>query len=368
MEIKVLQILDNLALGGAEVLTLDLCKAPNHPFELFLASFGGGVLLKDFQDTGRQLFLLKRRFPLDISLILKIRKIVKKNKINIIHSNRPVEALHAYFATRFMNVKNVLSMHGYYPNKKDDKVLDFLMPKLDAKIMVSEPFFERVKEETNFNFDNTFIVPNGVDFSKIEKKDSSLYTELKLKDNDVLLGMVGNFNSSGRDQITICKGFNELSKSHSQLHLCFVGDHYNKTSKYYLECYNYCKDNNLLEKVHFLGKRDDINNILSALDIFVYSSNHDSFGIAILEAMAMGIPTVINDIPPFKMISDNGKYCSLFKTKDKTDFITKVHELIVNKDLRSDLGENGKIHAISTFSIGSFIETLDEVYKKILLN
>ena len=66
----------------------------------------------------------------------------------------------------------------------------------------------------------------------------------------------------------------------------------------------YCEDNNL-DNVYFLGGRGDVPALLKVMDGFVYSSVHDTFGIAVVEAMAAGLPVVVNDYEVMKEVCGN---------------------------------------------------------------
>jgi hypothetical protein len=68
--------------------------------DLSFAATGGGALEKDFEASGVPSFRLQRRLPLDPALILKLRKIIKREKIDVVHAHQAVEALHALFAAQ----------------------------------------------------------------------------------------------------------------------------------------------------------------------------------------------------------------------------------------------------------------------------
>ena len=89
----------------------------------------------------------------------------------------------------------------------------------------------------------------------------------------------------------------------------------------YDECVTYCQQNSLLDKVSFLGSRDDVPTILQQLDAFVYATDHDTFGIGVVEAMAVGIPVFVNDWEVMTEITDNGKFATLYKSKDEKDLL-----------------------------------------------
>lgn len=78
------------------------------------------------------------------------------------------------------------------------------------------------------------------------------------------------------------------------MHLLCVG-----TGPLLEEHRKYCEKNNLSSRVHFLGLRNDIPQILKASDVIVLSSEHEGFSLSMLEAMASGRPFIASDVPGF---------------------------------------------------------------------
>ena len=61
--------------------------------------------------------------------------------------------------------------------------------------------------------------------------------------------------------------------------------------------------------------------MLTQADLFVYASDHDTFGIAVVEAMAAGVPVLVNDWPVMNEITDNGKLAAVYKSNNENDFM-----------------------------------------------
>lgn len=69
----------------------------------------------------------------------------------------------------------------------------------------------------------------------------------------------------------------------------------------------------------FLGLWDDVPSLLATMDAFVYATRHDSFGIAVVEAMASRVPTFVNDWGVMNELTKGGRYATLYKTDDIED-------------------------------------------------
>lgn len=365
---KILQIRDKLARGGIEILLFDVLKNVSaFNLEMQIVTFSNGEFDKEFLDCDISIIKLKRQHPIDLGLVKSLRKVIIENKIEIVHSHQAIEGLYAFLATRGLDVKNVISHHGSTYPLKDKLVMKYLIPRIDANIAVSKSYLTRLAINENFNTKKNFhVVYNGIDQSKLDVTPSDLKRELHIPDSDLILGMVGNFYGSGRDQLTICKALPKLFKEFTNIHFVFVGGWSNENSVNFLNCHKLCKEQKILNRTHFLGARKDVGNILKTLDIFVYSSNHDTFGIAVVEAMLAGKPVVLNDIAPMLEISNNGEFAEIFKSKDTNSLLQALKRLINNSDNRNLLGQRGKIWASENYTISNHIKQLKLLYNRIL--
>lgn len=207
---------------------------------------------------------------------------------------------------------------------------------------------------------------NGINFSKFEtplnlNAKINLRKELKVQDSTLLMGMVGNFNE-GRDQLTICRFLNLLNEQAVDFHFVFVGKRVESTAQRYDDCVSFCQKNNLSERVTFAGVRNDVPAFLSELDAFIYSTEHDTFGIAVVEAIASGAQVFVNDWEVMNEITEEGKLALIYKTKDENDLLEKFMLFLQQKD---EYVRKAKVSAEivrEKYSIEKHIENLKSVY------
>ena len=105
--------------------------------------------------------------------------------------------------------------------------------------------------------------------------------------------------------------------------------------------------------------------MLRALDIFVFSSRSDSFGVAVVEAMMAGLATVVSDIAPLREVTDDGIYAVIFRTGDANDLAVKLIGLASDPARRRELGAKGREWASQQFSIQTHIANLIALYDRI---
>ena len=363
----VLHIIDSPDRGGTEMLALDLCRnAKINGLDLIFVVTKKGSLDNDFQNSGVEYYHIPRNFPIDPLLIFRLKKLIRKRGIKILHAHQAVDAMQTYLAALGTRAKNIMTFHGHVPSKKDDLTFKFLIPRMDANIAVSNAFLKRLKKDIKFDTSkNFYVIYNGIDTKKFYKTNKNFRSELRITNDDLLIGMVGNFYNDGRDQLTVCKSLPDVFAKYPKIHFTFVGGRSDKYPHFFDDCYNFCRDNNILDRTHFVGLRSDINDILNSLDIFIFSSNHDTFGISIIEAMLSNLPVIINDLDPLLEITGDGKFAKIFKSKNVDDLKEKLSELIENPMERKRLAEEGRQWAMNRYSIENYISNLKNLYNSL---
>ncbi|HLM02651.1 MAG TPA: glycosyltransferase, partial [Pyrinomonadaceae bacterium] len=167
---RILHTLDTLSRGGAEMQALDVCRnARRHGFEMTFVAFGGGRLEEDFRRAGVDFIQMRRRLPVDFNVIFKLRKILKDRRIRVAQAYQPVEALHIYLAAIGIgHVKKVLSFQGFIQDAKNRQTARFLIPRMDADIVVSNGLKKWLEREDNLDTSKNFrVVYNGADRERI---------------------------------------------------------------------------------------------------------------------------------------------------------------------------------------------------------
>ena len=367
-------LLGSLHRGGKETLLLDIFKnGTKASFEFIGIHRKEGELIGDFYATGQKFIQLTPKFPFDIFYFFKLRKLLKKENIQIAHAQHFLDALYAKIAAFGTKIKIVQTLHGF---EKDNLLLKFIIKKTDKNFFVSDYQKEIYTKKYNLNPEKQATVYNGISFEKFDALYHSERSEVfslnnldNVQNNRTLkLGTVGNFNF-GRDQMTICRFLKLLNQQNIDFQFVFVGQRIELTESLamlYDNCYNFCKENNLLEKVHFLGSRNDVPAILKQLDAFIYSTEHDTFGIAVIEAIAAGIYVFANDWAVMKEITENEKFAKLYKTKDENDLLHKFLLFLQNRDEYAKNAKKSSIAVREKFSIENHLNNLKQEYVNLL--
>lgn len=360
---KVAYLFGSLNRGGAETLVLDVFKnATKATFEMIGVHRKGGAYQEEFYASRQKMVqLAPTRFGF-VRYLLRLRRILLSEKVNIVHAQQAIDSCFARIATIGTGIKIVTTFHGH---SFADVPWWFWKATYSANkkiICVSEYQKWYFEERWKLSKENKLhVVYNGIDFGKLDSVVES--QELRAK-SGIKLAMVGNF-VKGRSQIVVAQALNKLMMEDWRLKIdfYFIGRRAESEPERYDECVKYCEENGL-KNAHFLGGRNDVPSILKSIDGFVYSTEHDTFGIAVIEAIAAGLPVVVNDWPVMKEVcGEENAGIRYFKTDNRDDAASKIKALIADLDESKRLAkENAKI-VRSRFSIEQHINNLEKFYK-----
>jgi len=381
---KIAYLLGSLNRGGTETLILDVFRnAQANKLEALGVYRKTGVLEKEFLQTGVPMHKLSVGWN-RILYLFRLRKMLTGNRIDIIHAQQPLDALYARIACVGLNKKVVLSLHGYDFNDTSlaEIILRLILKRTDTNIYVSSHQQQYYLQKYSLKPEKQLVVYNGIAFDKLissashnmtlshtmgtessSHQKNNLRRELNISPDSLLLGTVGNF-VPGRDQLTLCRFIKQLNEQDVKFHFVFVGKRMEQMPNLLDDCVKYCKETGLSECVSFLGSRSNVPKILTELNAFLYATDHDTFGIAVVEAMAVGVPVFVNDWEVMTEITENGKFATIYKTKDVDDLLQQFTVFLQNKQAYLTKATEAAKFVREKYSIEKHIEKLKEVYSR----
>jgi glycosyltransferase involved in cell wall biosynthesis len=138
------------------------------------------------------------------------------------------------------------------------------------------------------------IIPNGFDTEEFRPQPESrfrLLAELRLPEGALLVGRIGNYRAQ-KDYSTLISAFAQMARRNSRVHLVLIGTGVDWDNQSLVSA---VASLSLIGRVHLLGERSDVRDILPGLDLFVSSSSMEGFPNVVGEAMASEVPTVATD-------------------------------------------------------------------------
>lgn len=339
---KVLHLINYLGSGGAEKLLEDLIPRMNQlddiQADVLLLTDENNVFYDSFIKKGIRVDIIKYKNMYDPRNILEIKKYICKEKYDIVHSHTfPTQYWVALsrLILRNRNVKFITTEHSTHNRRREKfyfRPIDkFVYSNYDVIISITEKTRENLInwiDPKQKNIDKHIVIENGVDIEKI--KNALPYKKVDLvsgiDENTKLLCMVGRFFKE-KDQPTLIKAVNKLS---DDIHLILIGE-----GPLINENKELANQLGISERVHFLGFRQDIPEILKTVDIVVLSSHWEGFGLAAMEGMAAGKPVIASDVPGLaEVVGESG---ILFNKGDSMELSDKIKILFKNQKVYDEI-------------------------------
>ena len=354
-EMNILYLIGSLGNGGKEQLVRDVMKMGKElPYKAWC------VCRKKPAEGPNTILLPSGKV---IRFLHQLRKIVRSNNIDLIHAQSAFDALLARLATVGLGTPVVETFHSYeFATNPRSKSMERLAFALCAKsVFVSQQqleHFAAVHHLSPKQRKKQALVYNGVNFSRFP------LTEHK-PDHRLRMAMVGNFVPE-KNQLFILNFLEQLNTKGIDFEFLFIGEKKSQFATYYDRCVQYCKEKGLDDRVHFLGKRDDVPQLLGQLDAFVYSSHSETFGLAVVEAIAVGVPVFVNDLPVFKEITQGGQLATLYATGDLQQLSDKFEHFLHHQTETLATAAENAYRVRNTYSIKTHVANLNSLYSLII--
>ena len=247
---------------------------------------------------------------------------------------------------------------------KKDFFHKLIYKRLTGIFAISTAIKNNLIETTPVKPQNIINLPNGIDTNKFDPEKINgrkVREEFSISSEDIVLGMLARF-TPGKGHEEFLWAARELNKECKILRYLIVGEPSRGESEYAEKIKLLAKDyelNNLI----FTGFRADTPEVLAAMDIFTFPSHSESFGIALVEAMAMKRPSVCSNSEGVLDIAVDGETSYLFENKNAVDLKAKLKLLIDSEDSRNKFGENARKRVMENFEIESVTDKVLKIYQ-----
>jgi glycosyltransferase involved in cell wall biosynthesis len=222
-------------------------------------------------------------------------------------------------------------------------------------------------ETTSLTENKIEIVYNGIDtdrFNPDKANRQKIRDEFGIQENEILIGMLARF-SPGKGHEEFLEAAKILSQKFSILKFMIVGEASRGEDEYANQIRKLSEQLNL-QNVIFTGFRADTNDVLSAMDIFVFPSHAEAFGIALAEALSTGVPSVCANADGVLDIAIDGETSLLFRKKNHIDLAEKIEKLIIDKSLREKLSLASRKRAVEKFDLNITMNKTIKIYNSLL--
>ena len=362
-KINILQMVNGLAIGGGELKLLELVQhLSKDKYNITICSVGQGGPLKDnFESLGFKVYVLEKKHKYDFSQVLKVAKLMKKEKIDLVQTTLFYADVIGAYAAKLAKVPIVISWEAVTQPYKYKHLLAYNLAarKINVIVAVSNAIRRQVINERKVKADNVITIRYGVDLNKFSIKSSSngvKRSDIGVDKDDIVLGTVARFTEQ-KGHAYLIDAAVRIINSFPSAKFVFVGDGPLRGDLEY-------QIDKLGIKEHFklLGFRNDIKELLNIFDIFILPSLYEGLPNVVLEAMACYKPVIATAVDGTVEAVVDDVTGLLVPPKNAEILTRKVCYLLKNKHRIAAMGKAGRKRVEHIFTLQKQVREFEELY------
>jgi len=363
--IRLLFVIPTLVRGGAEKqLTLLACGLPRGEFDVHVAVLTHtGPLEDSLCDAGIAVTVIGKRWKFDPLSYLRLRRFIVALRPDIIHTWLFAANAYGRQAAASAGVRHIIAGERCVDSWKGawQWAIDRFLARCSERIVTNSTGVKEFYVSRGLPSEKFVVIPNAVEPAVLEPVNRvELLTELRLPPNTRLIGAVGRLWPQKRVKDLIWAA--DLLKSmRDDAHLIIVGDGPQRSR---LERYR--EQNEISDRVHFLGERSDVPRLMQHFDLLWLGSEYEGQSNAILEAMAAGVPVIATDIAGNRDMVVDGVTGYLVPVGDRFEFARRAHWLLDDEALRRKLGAAGQKRVLRKFTVAHMVERHANLYRELV--
>ncbi len=317
-----------------------------------------GALIGEARRRGIDTFVMHKRRGFDVRLILALRRLIRSQGIDVLHTHNFAPLIYGSPAARLCGIGTVNTRHGRAALMTNPLIWALT----DRVVAVSEDARRELVRHNRIRADKIRVIINAIDLTgyKAETPRSAEgRRELGIPDGVPVCGIVGRL-SPEKDHRTLLVAFDTLRQSGSSAHLVIVGG-----GPLEGELKSLAQSLGLAARVHFLGFRSDVAELLPLFDLFVLSSTEEGISLTLIEAMAAGRPIVATRVGGNPEVVVHGETGLLVEAGQPAALAAALGSLLGDPDMRTRMGRRGREVALQRFDIERLIDEYQAIYNEI---
>ncbi|MEA3357061.1 MAG: glycosyltransferase, partial [Patescibacteria group bacterium] len=297
--IRIVHIALGMDVGGIENLILSIARSiDRHKFDFSVCCLdSGGILLREVQKLGWYSYILNRRPGFDWKLILQLANFFRKKRYHIVHTHNQASHFYGGIAAKLARVPVLVTTEHsrhYIDAKYRRRLEKLILAKISERwITVSNELFDASIKKDGLPQEKVMVIHNGIDieaFSRnIKTNLGALKESIGIPHEVKTVIMVARLHPI-KNHAMLLRALSQLKGRASKLNVIFVGE--GELKGELISIGNHLKLNH---RVHFVGLRQDIPDLLYMSDLFVLCSKTEGLPLSLLEAMAAKVPIMITE-------------------------------------------------------------------------
>jgi glycosyltransferase involved in cell wall biosynthesis len=374
--VRLTVVLDFTAVGGAEVLLLNLFKHfdPRVVVPRLVCQREAGPLADDFRAAGFDVEVLGRtgRFDLrTVPRLVRSFRAARTDAVLVIHHHRAALALGRIAARAARVPVNIVAAQNMDLTSVGRRVLPWwavnTLAFSDALVLLSPSHGEYLHREEGVGrrwsaSTREVVIPNGIQLpappTTADRRRAR--TVLGVADTDFVVGIVARLSAQKAHEV-LFEAIAVCAASVPQVRLVVIGGGDRET-----ELRDLARELGIDSRTTFLGVRRDVPDLLPGLDAACLSSVHEGMPMALIEAMAAGLPIVATDCGSVRDTVEDGEQGFVVPVGDVESFADRLQRLAHQEPLRAQMGKSGRARVEREFQIQDIAREYEELLTDML--
>jgi glycosyltransferase involved in cell wall biosynthesis len=305
-----------------------------------------------------------------VRLIRAARAAVSTGAPDVVHANSIRAGLVMSAATLGLGVPVIWHVHDRLPRHPLSTVIRLVAAIFRSHriIAVSQAVANRFEGRLSRFFRSRITtIHNAVDVEQFRPAaQSRTDTRAALGvEGKTVIGIVGQLTPR-KGQLELIEAFAELSRTIPDTVLLIVGEPiFNRDGEYAASLESAAIRSGVADRIRFLGAREDVPEIMRALDLLVVNSSVEPFGLTVIEAMASKTPVLATAVDGIREIVRHAENGWLIEPQDRRSLIEGLFSLVRDRQLRERLSQTGRLDVVERFSTGRFLNEIEAVYRSV---
>lgn len=364
--VRVAQVIESDGPGGAERVLAELSGALSNAGLAVvgvLPMTGEGWLARELGSLGVPIERVPMDGPLDRASISGLTDVFQRHRISAVHSHDFTMAVACAMASWRAGTAHVMTMHGsrYYAERWRRRVLLGIAARAprSALVAVSHPLADHLRADLQLATHRVSVVANGVRFRQAGAP-ARLRADLRMEYDDQLVLAVGNLYAV-KGHKDLIDALSLLDESGRRVHLAIAG-----RGQLAEALISHACEVGMGDRVHLLGLRADIPEILAAADLFVLPSHSEGLPMALLEAMSAGVPIVATSVGDVPRALDHGSAGLLVPPESPARLAGAIRLLLDDRRLAASLGQRASLRVQLHYSLQAMSERYAALYASLV--
>lgn len=373
--LRILHITPTLTVGGAEQMATHLMVGLSKSHAVGSNAVGSHVvgavgLFPEAQSAVERRLAeadipkwhLDKRFGFDPRMFSSLDRVFREFRPDVVHTHMAVQRYVFPVLLRHPKVVAIHTVHNLAEHETDAfgrLVHRFAFRNRVLPIGISREVSASVKRM--YGLECRAVIPNCI---PVEQYRHNPEDRLRWREqygfspDDVVFTCVGRLEPQ-KNPLLLLQAFAELGDSRAHLVLSGEGSLHKS-----LEAY--VRKHNLSERVHLIGKQSDIPSVLAASDMFVLSSDWEGNPLAVMEAMAAGLPVIATHVGGVPELVQSGDQGILVPAGDQIKFANAMQTLLENAETRRTMGCAAQVRAAREFRVERMVEGYANLYREVV--